>query len=70
MTNNTDNSRRAMLIINPISGTGSKEGVEELARKRLGEVGIEVETRFTGRRDAHRVGGHDPGLSVGACLRG
>lgn len=56
MTNNTDNSRRAMLIINPISGTGSKEGVEELARKRLGEVGIEVETRFTGARgDATRI---------------
>ncbi|MDE7143155.1 MAG: diacylglycerol kinase family lipid kinase, partial [Muribaculaceae bacterium] len=69
MTHDTDNRRRAMLIINPISGTGSKEGIDALARKRLAEAGIEVETRYTGARgDATRIASEATTRGFGAVL--
>ncbi len=69
MVTNPDNARKAMLIINPISGTGSKEGVEETARKRMAEVGIEVETRYTGARgDATRLASEAATRGFGTVL--
>lgn len=48
--------KRLLLIINPISGTGSKKGVPEMAAARLAKAGFEVETRYTGARgDATRL---------------
>ncbi len=40
--------RRVMLIINPISGTGSKKGVAEMVGNRMRHAGLEVDVRFTG----------------------
>jgi len=34
--------RRALLIVNPVSGTSRKEGLEEKVIKRLGDSGVEV----------------------------
>lgn len=42
--------RRIMLIINPISGTGSKRGVEELVTDRMGSLGYSIDIRHTGGR--------------------
>ena len=38
---------RALLIINPISGTGGKQGVAEHIESRLAELGFNVEIKFT-----------------------
>lgn len=40
--------KRAVLIINPISGTQSKEDLEATVVERLGQSGIEVEVKHTG----------------------
>lgn len=42
--------KRAMLIINPISGTGNKKAVPEMVAGRLKGAGIEADVRFTGGR--------------------
>lgn len=56
MTDTTTDSKRMMLIINPISGTGSKRGVAEMVEQRLGALGFEVDVRQTGGRgDATRL---------------
>lgn len=48
---------RLMLIINPISGTGSKRGVAETVCERLEPLGWSVDTRLTtARGDATRLG--------------
>ena len=48
--------KRALLIINPISGTRSKQGLEELVNKRLNKSGISVETFITkGSGDAYHA---------------
>lgn len=47
---------RILLIINPISGTGNKQGLAELAAKRMLEIGYETEVEYTqGRGDATRL---------------
>ena len=47
---------RLMLIINPISGTGSKKGVEEMTCRLMADCGHEVDVRYTGARgDATRL---------------
>lgn len=47
-----------MLIINPISGTGSKKGVVEMVTRAMEACGHEVDVRLTGARgDATRLAG-------------
>lgn len=47
---------KVMLIINPISGTGNKAGVEEVVEKVMTELGHELDVRYTGARgDATRL---------------
>ena len=41
--------RKALLIINPISGTGDKAGIRELVVRKLGAEGYRVDTRLTAR---------------------
>lgn len=53
--NNMD-PRRAMLIINPISGTGKKKGLPEMVEKKMTSLGYELDIRFTTcRGDATRL---------------
>lgn len=40
-------NRKVLLIINPISGTGNKQGLDEYVRRRLALNGMHVTTRFT-----------------------
>lgn len=40
-------NRKVLLIINPISGTGNKQGLDEYVRRRLSLNGMHVTTRFT-----------------------
>ena len=48
--------RKLMLIINPISGTGSKKGVAEMVVQRMSAIGYDVEVCHTsGRGDATRL---------------
>lgn len=48
--------KRLMLVINPISGTGSKKDVPLLTRKRLDPLGYDIDLRYTaGRGDATRL---------------
>lgn len=48
-----EQTKDLMLVINPISGTGSKKGVAETAEERLSKAGFRIDTRFTkGRGDA------------------
>ena len=48
--------KEALLIINPISGTRSKEGLDKLVTHRLHQVGIKVFTEVTkGAGDATRL---------------
>lgn len=48
--------RQLMLIINPISGTGSKKGVAQAVTDRLAQAGWQVDARLTGARgDATRL---------------
>lgn len=56
--------KRALLIINPISGTLSKEGLAERVRERLGRAGLEVETVETERA------GHGAQLAAQAAKDG
>lgn len=49
---------RLMLIINPISGTGSKKGVVETVEQAMNACGHDVDVRLTGARgDATRLAG-------------
>lgn len=49
---------RLMLIINPISGTGSKKGVVETVEEAMAACGHDVDVRLTGARgDATRLAG-------------
>ena len=51
-----DRQRDLMLIINPISGTGSKKGVAQAVTERLAEAGWRVDARITAARgDATRL---------------
>ena len=43
--------KQALLIINPVSGTSRKEGLEERVAERLGREGIAVTTRRTASAD-------------------
>lgn len=48
--NNTpqqDNRKKAMLIINPISGTGKKKGLPEMVENAVTPLGYELDIRFT-----------------------
>ncbi len=46
---------RYLLIINPISGTGNKRGLAESVQKRLSQMGISVDVKWTtGSGDATR----------------
>jgi len=47
--------KRIMLIINPISGTGSKKGVPEMVEERLARAGYHMDLRFTGGRIYRRA---------------
>ena len=38
------NKKRCLLIINPISGTGNKRGLDALVTSRLADNGLTVET--------------------------
>ena len=45
--------RQALLVINPVAGTRSKQGLEEVVSRRLEEVGVSVKTvRTSGSGDA------------------
>ncbi|MCM1483010.1 MAG: diacylglycerol kinase family lipid kinase [Muribaculaceae bacterium] len=49
-------SQRALLIINPISGTADKDGLDRFVKSRLGIRGINVDTAWTaGSGDATRL---------------
>jgi len=51
-----------MLIINPISGTGSKKGVVEMVEQAMAACGHDVDVRLTGARgDATRLAGEAAG---------
>lgn len=41
--------KRGLLIINPVSGTRSKSGLQQTVESRLREAGIIIETKFTGK---------------------
>lgn len=43
----TSETRKVLLIVNPVSGTRSKRGLEETVRQRLNVAGAEVRTVFT-----------------------
>ena len=48
--------RKAMLIINPISGTGDKRGLAETVVSNMGEAGFDIDVRMTTcRGDATRL---------------
>ncbi len=48
--------KKVMLIINPISGTDSKQGLKEMVETSLASIGWVVDTHFTsGRGDATRL---------------
>lgn len=52
----TDSAKRAMLIINPISGTGKKKGLPEMVEQKMTSLGYALDIRFTtGRGDATRL---------------
>ena len=42
-----DQPAKALLIINPISGTSDKKGLEEYVSNRLADTGINVTTEWT-----------------------
>lgn len=56
--------QRALLIINPISGTGKKKGISERVSARLAKEGIDVETVWT------ESAGHATELARGAVADG
>lgn len=50
------NSDRYLLIINPISGTGNKQGLADAVTRRLTGLGFRVDTAYTtGHGDATRL---------------
>lgn len=52
----SDSTKRAMLIINPISGTGKKKGLPEMVQQKMSSLGYDLDIRFTtGRGDATRL---------------
>ncbi|MDE6629676.1 MAG: acylglycerol kinase family protein [Muribaculaceae bacterium] len=58
-----------MLVINPISGTGSKKGVAEAVEKRLKAHGIRLDVRSTGARgDATAFAGEASGRGYRGVL--
>lgn len=61
--------RRAMLIINPISGTGNKKAVPEMVAARLRTAGIDLDVRFTGGRgDATALAGEASDKGYGCVI--
>jgi len=61
--------KRVMLIINPISGTGSKDAVPEMVEKRFAPSGFEIDVRFTGGRgDATRLAAEAATAGYGSVL--
>lgn len=47
------NNKRLLLIINPISGTGNKQGLADLVSKRMSELGYQTHVKYTtGQGDA------------------
>lgn len=57
-------TRRALLIINPISGTIPKDGLTERVRQRLAPAGFEIESETT------RYAGHGGELAARAAAEG
>lgn len=50
------NSDRYLLIINPISGTGNKQGLADMVTKRMTGLGFRIDTAYTtGHGDATRL---------------
>lgn len=65
----TVDSRRAMLIINPISGTGKKKGLPEMVESRMSSMGYDLDVRFTTcRGDATRLSREASDLGYGLVL--
>lgn len=61
--------QRVMLIINPISGTGSKDGVAATVEKRMARMGLHLDVRETGGRgDATRLAAEASRNGYGAVL--
>lgn len=61
--------KRVMLIINPISGTNSKEGLDRMVVDRMASMGREVDVRYTtGPGDATRLARHAIAEGYGAVL--
>ncbi len=49
-------SQKIMLIINPISGTGNKDGLDSMVVQRVGSLGFDVDVKYTTcRGDATRL---------------
>lgn len=62
-----NDSDQLMLIINPISGTGTKKGVAGMVEQRFSALGFEVDVRITGGRgDATRLARE----AVDKCYKG
>lgn len=62
-------SDTVMLIINPISGTGSKEGLPEMVDRRMERCGRQVVTKYTAcRGDATRLAREAVDAAYGAVL--
>ena len=62
-------SQRALLIINPISGTADKEGLDRYVRSRLGMRGINVDTAWTaGSGDATRLANNAVRAGYGSVI--
>ena len=53
-----DSNRKLLLIINPVSGIGSKDAIETLVHNRLEPLGYKISTAYTcARGDATRLAG-------------
>lgn len=70
------NKKRCLLIINPISGTGNKRGLDALVASRLADNGLTVETAWTtAHGDATRLArraaeeGFDSVIAAAATVR-
>lgn len=60
---------RTMLIINPISGTTAKDGIDQAVIRRLQPLGMQVDVRYTTcRGDATRLAREAASLGYGSVL--